>query len=375
VTIRENPRSNFSGKVFGCGELKSLALLLILLCFVFQAPAQTKSVKLTDAAGRIVELGKTPQRLIVIGRGPFMVLHLLYAFTEGRQRLVGVEVKGTTASDFLPLIDPSFKTKGTLNSNPNVEQIAALKPDLVLMKGTVMDRQSEALARAGIATFFFGLETPEQYTKDVTNLGLILGNTKRANEIVAFYQKRLDRLRKGVAGLVDGQKPRVLLVEYSDRGGKMAARVPAKTYMQTIQVQTAGGNPVWLEAALGGDGYTVVNFEQIARWNPDKIFVVVWYALDPVKTIRDLKSDPQWSALKAVATDQIYAFPCDIFGWDTPELRWILGMNWLATRIHPERFRDIDMKAEVMVFFSQLYGMDKAAIEKVILPKVKMDVR
>jgi iron complex transport system substrate-binding protein len=164
-------------------------------------------------------------------------------------------------------------------------------------------------------------------------------------------------------------------VEYSDRGGKMAARVPAKTYMQTIQVQTAGGNPVWLEAALGSDGYTVVNFEQIARWNPDKIFVVVWYALDPVKTIRDLKADPQWSSLKAVANGQIYAFPCDVFNWDTPELRWILGMNWLATRIHPERFRDIDMKAEVMAFFSQLYGMDKAAIEKVVLPKVKMDVR
>ena len=36
-------------------------------------------------------------------------------------------------------------------------------------------------------------------------------------------------------------------------------------------------------------------------------------------------------------------------------MRWILGMNWLATRIHPERFRDIDMKAELMAFFGQLY--------------------
>jgi hypothetical protein len=56
-------------------------------------------------------------------------------------------------------------------------------------------------------------------------------------------------------------------------------------------------------------------------------------------------------------------------------MRWILGMNWLATRIHPERFKDIDMKAELMAFFSQLYGMNKTAIETLILPRVKMDVR
>jgi iron complex transport system substrate-binding protein len=139
-------------------------------------------------------------------------------------------------------------------------------------------------------------------------------------------------------------------------------------------VQTAGGNPVWLEAVQGSDGYTLVNFEQIARWNPDKIFIIVWHTLETEQVIRELKSDLQWSALKAVANGQLYAFPSDIFNWDTAEMRWILGMNWLATRIHPERFRDIDMKSELMAFFGQIFGMNKAAIEAVILPKVKMDV-
>jgi len=337
--------------------------------------AENKPIRLTDATGRAIELAKIPQRLVVVGRGPFMVLHMLYTFTEGRQRLVGVENVGTTVSDFLPLVDSSFNSKPALFKNPGVEQIAALKPDLVIMKGTMIDSKGESLEKAGIATLYLALETPEQFAKDVANLGLVLGNSTRANEILAFYRKRLDRLHKDVAGLKDSEKPRVLLVEYSDRGGKLAVRVPARSWMQTIEVQTAGGNPVWLEAAQGSDGYTIVNFEQIAQWNPDKIFVVVWYTLDPKKTIQDLKSDPQWSSLKAVRNGQIYAFPSDIFGWDTPEMRWILGMNWLATRIHPQRFRDIDMKAELMTFFGQLYGMNRAAIETAILPRVKMDVR
>ncbi len=354
---------------------KIVLSLGILLISILPASAQNKPIRLTDAAGRAVELPGIPRRVVVVGRGPFMVLHLLYAFPEGRQRLVGVERKGTTVSDFLPLIDPSFNSKAVLDANPNVEQIAALKPDLVIMKGTTNDRYGESLASGGIPTLYLALETPAQFSKDVANLGVVLGNPKRAQELLAFYQKRLDRLRRGIAGIRQEQKPRVLLLEYSDRGGKRAVQVPARSYMQTIQVEAAGGNPVWLQAAKGSDGYTVVNFEQVAQWDPDKIFLVIWYTLDPEKVLRDIKSDPQWSALKAVARGQIYAFPTDIFGWDTPEMRWILGMNWLATRIHPERFRDIDMNAELMAFFANVFGMNKAAIETMILPKVKMDVR
>jgi len=49
-------------------------------------------------------------------------------------------------------------------------------------------------------------------------------------------------------GIADSFKPRVLLVEYSNRGGKAAVQVPSKEWMQTLQVQSAGGFPVWLEA-------------------------------------------------------------------------------------------------------------------------------
>jgi iron complex transport system substrate-binding protein len=373
--------------MLGISRRKAIADSVVLLSIIISrlgshsiaeagsSPQDTKPVRIIDATGRSVELARIPQRLVVVGIGPYMALHLLYAFPEGRQRLVGMEMKGTSTSDFLPLVDPSFRNKSVLNSNPNAEQIARLKPDLVIMRGEAVEKLGESLAQVGIPTLYLALETPEQFFKDVRNLGIILGNSRRADEILAFYRTRLDRLHKGTAGLREQDKPRVLLVEYSDRGGKAAARVPGKSRMQTIEVQTAGGNPVWLEAALGVEGYTIVNFEQIARWNPDKLFIVVWYTLDPQTVINDLKSDPQWSALKAIVNKQIYAFPGDLFGWDTPEMRWILGMEWLATRIHPERFKDIDMKSELMAFFSQLYGMSKPAIEAGILPRVKMDVR
>jgi iron complex transport system substrate-binding protein len=219
------------------------------------------------------------------------------------------------------------------------------------------------------------LENPELFFKDVMSIGFILNDQKRAKDIVAFYQSRLEVVRKGLAGIKETEKPRVLLLNYTDRGGGAAVQVPAKSWMQTIQVQMAGGNPVWLEAAQGSDGWTIVNFEQIARWDPDMIFVVVGYSLDPEKVMRDIKADSHWRALKAVAKNEIHIFPADAFEWDQAEMRWILGINWLATRIHPNRFKGIDIRTEVMTFFSQLYWMKKSEIESGILPKVKLDVR
>jgi len=170
----------------------------------------------------------------------------------------------------------------------------------------------------------------------------------------------------------------VLLVSYSQRGSEVAVKVPAAAWMQTAEVLRAGGDPVYLEAAAPTDGWTVTNFEQIARWDPEMLFVVVDHTLDPQAVIDSLKADPGWAALQAVRNGQIYAFPQDVFGWDQPEPRWILGVQWLATRLHPTIFARgeyaIDMEAEVRAWFREMYGMEEAAFESSILPRLKMDV-
>jgi iron complex transport system substrate-binding protein len=321
-----------------------------------------------------MELKQLPKRLVLAGRGPYMGLHLLYMFPTAWDKLVGLEKKGTTADDFLPFVDPNWKQKIVMESGPNAEQIAALKPDLVLMKGVIPDALSKALGQVNIPTLYVNLETPDAFYQDVTNVGTALGEESRAQEIIAYYKDSIARIQQPLAGLSDADKPRVLLLEYTDQGGSVAVKVPAKGWMQTLEVQTAGGNPVWLDAALGTDGWTVTNLEQIALWNPDKIFLVITYTLNPYEVVDTLKADPIWTQLKAVKNNELYGFPQDWYGWDSPEPRWILGMKWLATRMYPDKFADMDMNAEIYQFFSFLYGMDKTAIDKSIMPKVRMDV-
>ena len=103
-------------------------------------------------------------------------------------------------------------------------------------------------------------------------------------------------------------------MEYSNRGGKAAVRVPARSWIQTIQAVTAGGRPVWLEEAQPTDGWTITHFEQIAAWDPDKIFAIIWFLMDSGKTMDSLQSDPRWRLLRAVENRELYAFPADLFG-------------------------------------------------------------
>jgi iron complex transport system substrate-binding protein len=337
--------------------------------------AVAEPLELVNTAGRSIILTELPQRIMVVGHGPHMSLHILYMFDEGRQRLVGAESRGATPSDFLSIVDPAFGEIPTLAANPNVEQIAAMAPDLVIMKGITEDATASGLAVLGIPVLYLDLETMDTFFEELANIGAVLGNQARADEIAAFYRSRLEAIDGALAEVEDADKPSVLLVSYSERGGEIAVQVPAAAWMQTAQIQRAGGDPVWLSAAAPTDGWTITNIEQIAQWNADKIFVVVHHSLNPQDTIDQLKADANWSALKAVQNGQLYAFPQDIFGWDQPEPRWILGVQWLATRLHPGLFADVDMEAEVRTWFGELYGMEAAAIEQDIMPRVVMDVQ
>ena len=332
------------------------------------------AIRVTDAAGRTVELARPPQRIVVVGHGPYMALDLLYMFPGVSRRLVGAEKKGQSTSDFVPLIDPTFAEKTSL-ANPGPEQIAALHPDLVLAKSEALDATGTSLAEIHVPVVYLGLETPEQFYRDVANVGTLLGQPARAREITAYYRSRVGRIRAGWQGVREADRPRVLLVEYAERGGAAAVRVPAKPWMQTLEVEAAGGRPVWLDSAAPSSGWTVTNLEQIARWDPDQIILIVWYSLDPAKVLATLHADPQWRALRAVRNGALRAFPSDVYGWDTPDPRWLLGMTWLAKTLHPECFQGLDVEAEVRSFYRTLYGMDESAISGGILGKVRLDVR
>jgi iron complex transport system substrate-binding protein len=252
------------------------------------------------------------------------------------------------------------------------EQIAPLNPDVVIVRSFMQEKLGKPLEQVDIPVVYVDLETPEQYFRDVMVLGQLFDNEARAEEIQAFYQARLDQLDEGLGGLADEQKPRVLIVQYSDQGGEVALNVPSASWLQTTEAELAGGLPIWKEAAQSG-GWTVVSFEQIAAWDPDQVFVIS-YGADPAQVVAELEASSQWQALRAVQEGQLYGFAADVYSWDQPDPRWILGTTWLASKIHPGRLEGLDLMDEVSQFFGQMYGLDDASVQEQIVPLLKGDV-
>ncbi|MFY9399100.1 MAG: ABC transporter substrate-binding protein [Desulfomonilia bacterium] len=328
---------------------------------------QGAPVRFTDAAGREVSLSAPALRIVVVGTGPFMVLHLLYMFPEAVPRIVGMEERAKLSA-FIHLVDPDFSSKTILKPNPGPEQIAAIRPDVVLMKGSAVNQTCTSLERLGIKVAYIGMENPEQFFTDLDNLGLMLGNTPRAEEIKAYYRSRLELVDTRLEGIPERDKPRLLVVGFTERGGAHAIQVPAASWMQTLQAWRAGTVPVWVNSVTrASDSWNIVNFEQVAAWNPDIISVIVPHSIRPEELMARLARDPQWRLLKAVRADRLYPFPSDLYGWDSPEPRWILGLLWTARTAHPGRFADIDMRDETVTYFRKLYGMETSLIEERIL--------
>jgi len=329
------------------------------------------SIVVVDAQGRRIEFAAPPQRIVVAGKASLTIVDALYLFPEASERLAGLVVGRQNPGDFLRFVDPTFEQKTVLEVEAGPEQIAPLKPDVVVMRSFMAEKLGQPLEQVDIPVIYVDLETPEQYLRDITTLGQLFANEDRAGEILAFYQARMDDVQNGVQGLGDEAKPRTLIMQYSEQGGEAAVSVPSATWLQTMEAEIAGGIPIWKEAAQAG-GWTVVNLEQIAAWNPEKI-IVISYKADPAEIADRLRAAPQWQALDAAKNGHIYGFAGDIFSWDQPDPRWILGLSWLAKTLHPDRFADLDIVEAASQFYSQMYGLDETAVQEQILPRLRGD--
>jgi len=329
-------------------------------------------ITIEDAIGQSLSFDQAPQRVVQAGRSGLMIIDAAYAFPEARERLIALSEITQGKGNFGEVIDPYFNEKTLIGRDTGVEPIVAMNPDVVIMKSFLSADFGKQLQDLGVPVVYLDLETPEQYQRDLSTLGQLFNNLERAEELKQYYQLKTELVTSRTQDLTENQKPKVLLLYYSAQDGQTALSVPPLKWIQTTLVQNAGGYPIWQDIELG-NGWTKVNFEQIASWNPDQIFIIA-YNVNVFEVTAQLKEDPQWQALRAVENNQLFAFPGDYYSWDQPDTRWILGQLWLATKIQPDLFTDVEIMAETTNFFETLYGMDEATFAEKITPILSGDL-
>ena len=342
--------------------------LLVSSCSVI--PGLNQPVEITDATGHTAILDGVPDRIAIAGKATIMVQDAIYLFEDSVEKVIALENRNQSAFSFLPVIDPNLDDKDIFEKNVGPEQIAAVQPDLILLKSFMAESLGEPLEQLSLPVVYLDLETPEAFYQDISTLGQVFGKPDRANEIINYYLERVSLVESLVSDVET--IPSVLVLQHSDQGGEVAFKVPPISWLQTSLVEMAGGAPVWKGMEAGG-GWTVVNLEQIAAWNADQIFLID-YAGNAGVVKDELMNNQIWNGFTAVQNDQLYAFAFDFYSWDQPDTRWILGLEWLATKIHPDSTSDIDILEEVNTFYSVLYGMDQDTIDSEVLPRLTGDL-
>lgn len=105
-------------------------------------------------------------------------------------------------------------------------------------------------------------------------------------------------------------------------------------------------------AAASIQGYKQVSIEQIIAWNPAVIFVQDRYP----QVVTEINSGSAWQAIDAVKSGRVYLMPeyAKAWGYPMPEAQ-ALGELWMAKKLYPDRFADIDMDARAEAYYQRFY--------------------
>jgi len=261
--------------------------LLLAVFPLFSRTAAQNGATVVDDLGRTVTLRGIPHRIISLAPSITEMLFSLHAGDD----VVGV----TDFCNYPPEATRKPRVGGI--TNPSMEAIVGLKPDLLLlsMEGNMRD-DFDKLTGLGVPVFVTNPRTLSGIHKSLTDLGRLTGREAAAADLVRTMQEGEDSLtsratvRKTVM-LVVSLQPLIV--------------VGARTFLAEL-LQRAGGVNI---ASSSPSTYPTLSREAVVASDPEVIIVM---SDVPGNTGNLLTLFPEWNRLRAFSTHQVYRIDSDI---------------------------------------------------------------
>lgn len=298
-------------------ERRFIALLTSLFAALFLALCGGCS---RNAGGCVENTGQPARRIISLSPSTTEVLWGVGAF----QRVVAV----SDYDDFPPEVKDLPKIGGW--SNTNLEQVASLKPDLVVMTKAQEPFIKDKLDAMCVRNVTVADRTLADALSSITQLGAAVGEDEAAQKLSTETRAKLDDVRAQMQSL---KRPRVLCVV--DRvPGTLRGLYAATTgsfFAELIEI--AGGVSIAPASAMG---FGQISKEAVATLDPEIIIDMV-QSSNTGKLAEDHKKVwGELSQVNAVRTGRVFAVR------DTsvlhPSQRVGDTARKFAEMIHPEAF-------------------------------------
>jgi iron complex transport system substrate-binding protein len=342
--------------------LPSLALLGLALSFASHSALASRQI--TDQLGRQVTIPDNVDRVVVLQH---QTLNLLVQL-DATKDIVGVlnNWQKQLGSGYARLAPALLKTPevGDLTS-VNLESVVALHPQVVFVTNYAPQEMIDQISQTGIAVVAISLRDDPK------------GEEHKMNPVLPDEDKAYtEGLKKGIAligEVVNHQKQAQALIDYTFSERKLTAdrlkSIPPekriRTYMANPDLTTYGsGKYTGLMMSHAGamnvaaatvKGFKQVAMEQVLAWDPQVIFVQDRYP----EVVGQINSDPQWQSIDAVKNHRVYLMPeyAKAWGYPMPEAL-ALGELWMAKKLYPQKFADIDMQKQTDAYYQRFYRTD-----------------
>ena len=232
----------------------------------------------------------------------------------------------------------------------NIETVLRLSPDLVMTQtyDSSVSAMINVLNKNKVPVLMLQASNGSvtDWLRTVEVIGEATGRKSRTDAYIKHYEDCLNLVKSRVANIPLNSRPKVALV--NTNRGNMILRGSRTRFLYDL-MERAG-------AKLMERGEDPADSGACAE---------ILFAFDPDIIIDDSRSNEfynasWWNLLKPVKENKVYLTPQDdpqawVTNWSQPTYS-ALGLLWLAKIIHPETFKDIDLKKEHDKFCKLMYG-------------------
>lgn len=306
---------------------------------------KASAINVTDFRGKEMRFDQQPQRIVCLIESALSGLYMLHA----ENKVVGVSsnVYDGDVFDYYAQLDPRIKDK-TLPAPGNwdfvsIESIVGLKPDLVIIWAS-QSESIDAIESKGIPVYAVMLKSVNDVYKEITDLGLITGNEKRADTLIRYTKDELKNNRKIIAD----RKGCVQKVYFMWSQGPLETSGTGSTVNELIEM--AGAKNV----CTSSDEHLVVNLEKVIEWNPDVI--VMW--CNEHKDPGDIINLSGWGKINAVRNKKVFELP-SVFMCDLWTLKSQYAVKLLNMWCYSSHFAANDRENYQSAMLHKLYGLKK----------------
>jgi iron complex transport system substrate-binding protein len=297
-----------------------IVFVFFSLCWCAPLPAQTPAPAspaykdIVDELGRAIRIPQPVQRIVSLAPS---LTETVYALGL-QDRLVG----DTDNCDYPE--DAQKKTKVGGGINPNIEQIMALRPDLVLVTKAFNRLETvHALADLGVPSYATDPHTVQQIISSTERLADVLGAADAGASLGADLDRRLNDLQQK---LLPYPPRRVFFIVWSEpliSIGQNAFIADALRYAGAVSIVESPQD--WPQISL----------EEVVHLQPEFLVFAPSHSDTAQNDFDALAERPGWRGLDAVRNHH-FAIISDAV--DRPSPRIVSVIEDLAHQLHPEAF-------------------------------------